>query len=285
MGCWLALLGFRGKPDYLKGMEPCHLDDRAVISLTGPEARAFLQNLITNDVEKLAPGRGLYAALLSPQGKIAFDFLLVEGEGGLLLDVAAASREALLKKLKMYRLRTPVEIAARDELGVYASLTGDAVRRAVSFLDPRHAALPARSIGALAEMPRDLPDAAAYHAVRLDLGVPEGTDFGFEKVFALDGGLDELHAVSFEKGCYVGQELTARMKHRTTSRKRPLPLRTDIALPAPGTMLSQESDIGEIIATHGAQGFASVRLDKWDSTKGTRAGDLAVTLRKPDWLG
>ena len=82
-------------------MEPCHLDDRAVISLTGPEARAFLQNLITNDVEKLAPGRGLYAALLSPQGKIAFDFLLVEGEGGLLLDVAAASREALLKKLNI----------------------------------------------------------------------------------------------------------------------------------------------------------------------------------------
>ncbi len=265
-------------------MEPCRLEDRAVISLTGPEARAFLQNLVTNEVEKLEPGRGLYAALLSPQGKIGFDFLVVASEGGLLLDVAAATREALLKKLKMYRLRTPVEIAARGELGVYAALKGDAVRRAVRFIDPRHPQLPARSIGAVAEMPANLPGATAYHALRLELGVPEGGDFGFEKIFALDGGLDELHAVSFEKGCYVGQELTARMKHRATSRKRPLLLRAAGELPVPGTALAQDGDIGEIITAHGRQGFASVRLDKWDAAKEARAGDVAVTLVKPDWL-
>jgi folate-binding protein YgfZ len=266
-------------------MEPCRLDDRAVISLTGPEARSFLQNLVTNDVEKLEPGRALYAALLSPQGKIGFDFLVVEGEGGLLLDVAAATREALLKKLKLYRLRTKVEIAARDELAVHAALTGDAVRRAVSFRDPRHPALPARSIGAVAEMPADLPDATAYHVARLALGVPEGGDFGFEKIFALDGGLDELHAVSFEKGCYVGQELTARMKHRATSRKRPMLVTADAALPTPGTPVSQDGDVGEIIAAYDTRGFASVRLDKWDAAKDAKAGDVAVKLVKPDWLG
>jgi folate-binding protein YgfZ len=199
--------------------------------------------------------------------------------------VAASAREALLKKLKLYRLRSKVEITPRDELGVYAGLTGDAVRRAVSFIDPRLAALPARSIGAVAEMPAGLPGPEAYHAVRLALGVPEGGDFGFEKIFALDGGLDELHAVSFDKGCYVGQELTARMKHRATTRKRPLLVTADTSLPESGTPVSQDGDIGEIIAVYDGRAFASVRLDKWDATKNSRAGNMAVTLRKPEWLG
>jgi tRNA-modifying protein YgfZ len=270
-------------------MQPCRLDDRAVISLSGTEARGLLQNLVSNDMEKLAPGRGLYAALLSPQGKIAFDFFLVEGDGAILLDAAAAGRETLLKKLKLYRLRSKVEIEARDDHGVYAGLVGDAARRAVSFADPRLAALPARGIGAVAEMPADLPGAAAYHALRLELGVPEGGDFGFEKIFALDGGLDELQAISFDKGCYIGQELTARMKHRATSRKRPLlvngAVMADAALPPPGTAVTQGGDIGEIIAAHGNQGFASIRLDKWDATQDALAGGMAVRLSKPEWLG
>jgi folate-binding protein YgfZ len=266
-------------------MESCQLSDRAVISLSGPEARPFLQNLISNDVGKLAPGRGLYAALLSPQGKIGFDFFLVEGDGALLLDVAAAAREALLKKLKLYRLRAKVEITPREELGVYAGLTGDAVRRAVSFIDPRLAALPARSIGAAAEMPAGLAGPEPYHAARLGLGVPEAADFGFEKIFALDGGLDELHAISFEKGCYVGQELTARMKHRATTRKRPLLVTADTELPAPGTLLTRDgTELGEMIAVYGRQGFASVRLDRLGDALMAQAGDVLVTLTKPEWL-
>jgi folate-binding protein YgfZ len=267
-------------------MESCHLTDRAVISLSGPEARGFLQNLISNDVERLTPGRGIYAALLSPQGKIGFDFFLVEGDGALLLDVAATACEALLKKLKLYRLRAKVEIAPRDELGVYAGLTGDAVRRAVSFIDPRLAALPARSIGALAEMPAGLAGPEAYHAARLALGVPESGDFGFEKIFALDGGLDELHAISFEKGCYVGQELTARMKHRATTRKRPLLVTAQADLPAAGAALTRDGgEVGEIIAAYGRRGFASVRLDRLGDARAALAGGLPVTLIKPEWLG
>ena len=274
-------------------MQPCRLDDRAVISLAGPEARPFLQNLVSNDVEKLAPGRGLYAALLSPQGKIGFDFFLVEGDGAILLDVATDARDALLKKLKLYRLRAKVEIEARDEHGIYAALgthhpptrPTPYSARAVTFADPRLAGLPARSIGAVAEMPAGMPGAATYHALRLELGVPEGGDFGFEKIFALDGGLDELHAISFEKGCYVGQELTARMKHRATSRKRPVPVMGAGDLPLPGTAVTQGSEIGEIIAAHGARGFASVRLDKWDAAQPAQSGDVVVTLIKPNWLG
>src|ERR1700760_1001124 len=130
-------------------MEAAFLDDRAVIAVSGPEARDFLQGLVTNDVVGgLAPGSGLYTALLSPQGKILFDFLVTEGDGALLLDVARDARDTLLKKLKMYRLRTKVEIETRDQLGVYVDLKGHPdnrvvpyADRAVSFADPRLAGL------------------------------------------------------------------------------------------------------------------------------------------------
>ncbi len=276
----------------MKGMEPARLDDRAILALGGPDARDFLQGLVTNDLQKLAPGKALYTALLSPQGKILFDFFVAEGDGALLLDCAAPARDALLKKLRLYRLRAKVELEARDQLGVFAALAGHPddrptpySARAVTFDDPRHADLPRRSIGACAEMPAELPGPQAYHALRLTLGVPEGADFGFEKIFALDAGLAELGGVSFTKGCYVGQELTSRMKHRATSRKRPLCVMAQDALPPPGTPVSQDGDIGEIIAAYDRRGFASIRLDKWDAAREARAGDIAVTLRKPAWLG
>src|SRR3982751_1742406 len=106
-------------------MEAAFLDDRAVIAISGPEARPFLQGLVTNDVAGgLAPGIGLYTALLSPQGKILFDFFVTEGDGALLLDCARGSRDTLLRKLKMYKLRARVDVEARDQLGVYSNLSG-----------------------------------------------------------------------------------------------------------------------------------------------------------------
>src|ERR1700722_13776553 len=148
-------------------MESIHLSDRAVIALEGSEARGFLQGLITNDLDRLAPGQGIYTALLTPQGKILFDFLIAEGDGALLLDCAATHAEALVKKLKQYRLRAKIEIAVRPQLGVYAGLTGRPGARAISFPDPRLAQLGPRSIGALAERPAELPGPAIYHATRL----------------------------------------------------------------------------------------------------------------------
>jgi folate-binding protein YgfZ len=276
-------------------MEPAHLEDRAVIAISGPQARDFLQGLVTNDVAGgLAPGTGLYAALLSPQGKILFDFLITEGEGAVLIDVATESQEALLKKLRLYRLRAKVEIEARDQLGVYLDLQGHPgnrptpyADRAITFCDPRLAALGTRSIGAKAEMPAELHSSAAYHAARLALGVPEGGDFGFEKIFALDAGLDELNGVSFTKGCYIGQELTSRMKHRATSRKRILQVAADAPLPPIGTAIEiGTGEVGEIISTYGANGFALVRLDRLNETPGpAAAGGIAVALTRPAWLG
>ncbi len=275
-------------------MEPGILDDRAVLAISGPQAREFLQGLVTNDViGGLAPGSGLYTALLSPQGKILFDFLVTEGDGALLLDVARGAAEALLRKLKMYRLRAKVDVELREPLGVYLNLAGHPdnrptpyADRAITFIDPRLAALGRRSIGAMAEMPANLAGPRAYHEHRIALGVPEGTDFGFEKTFALDAGLDELNGVSFTKGCYIGQELTSRMKHRATSRKRILTVAADAALPAPGASVTRgDTDIGELVAVYGSHGFALVRLDRLEETSGdVRIGEIQVALTKPAWL-
>lgn len=267
-------------------MEPVHLKDRAVIALEGGEARDFLQGLITNDLGRLAPQTGLYAALLTPQGKILFDFLVTEGDGAVLLDCPADRAEALAKRLTMYRLRAKIGIAIRPQLTVYAGLTGRPAERAVTFPDPRLAMLGPRSIGAAAEMPDFLEGPATYHAERLALGVPEGADFGSDKIFALDAGLDELHGVAFDKGCYVGQELTARMKHRGTARKRILSVKADGLLPPAGTAITSATlEVGEIISTYGSQGFALVRLDRLDEAKASlTAGSIAVTLTRPPWL-
>src|SRR5262252_9153233 len=118
-------------------MPGAHLEDRAVVAVSGAEARSFLQGLITNDIERLAPGKGLYAALLTPQGKILFDFFLVEGDGAILIDCLATARDALIKRLSMYRLRAKVTIESRNQLAVLAEWGGGAARHAIAYPDPR----------------------------------------------------------------------------------------------------------------------------------------------------
>jgi hypothetical protein len=267
-------------------MPVVHLEDRAVIAVTGPEARSFLQGLITNDIERLAPGTGVYAALLTPQGKILFDFFLVEGDGAILIDCLAASRDALLKRLSMYKLRAKVTLEPRDQLAVLAEWAGGHAKYAIAYPDPRVAALGTRAIVANGEMRVGLLPALAYHAHRVALGIPEAADFGSDKMFALDADLDELHAVDFQKGCYIGQELTARMKHRGTARKRLLAF-AGAPLPAPETAVrAGDKDIGEITATYGDRGFALIRLDRLDEAQGApvSAGSSVVELIKPSWL-
>lgn len=265
------------------------LEDRSVVVLSGPEARPFLQGLITNDIEKVGPGRAIYAALLTPQGKILFDFLVAEGDGALLLDCHRDHRDGLVKRLSMYRLRARVQIEARDQLVVEAGLTGTPAKRGVTFADPRLAELGHRTIGTLAEVPDSAARAQTYHHHRLDLGVPEARDFGSDRMFALDADLDELHAIDFNKGCYVGQELTARMKHRGTARKRLLPVATEdgSALPDGDDPVTADGRaLGEVVSSHGARGFALIRLDKLDEAAGValQAGEKPVVLTRPAWL-
>lgn len=273
-----GLLGNGGANDYLGNMsQAACLTDRAVLSVSGPEAKSFLQGLITNDVEAAEPDKPIYAALLTPQGKVLFDFLLFERNGALLMDVTASQRDALQKRLTMYRLRAKVDISARDDLAVMADWS-------TAGSDPRNSALGSREIVAA----NIAGHAAGYLTHRLSLGIPEGTDFGQDRMFALDAGLDELHGVAFDKGCYVGQELTARMKHRGTARKRLLPIETldGATLPDIGSPIAAGGhDIGEISSVYGARGFALIRLDRLDKADAaTRAGDIAVRIVKPSWL-
>jgi folate-binding protein YgfZ len=262
------------------------LEDRSIVAVSGPEARPFLQSLITNDIEKLAPRRAIHAALLTPQGKILFDFLIAEGDAAILIDCARASRDALVKRLTMYRLRAKVEIEARDQLAVLVGLTGRPTERGLTFEDPRLAALGHRTIGASAEMPNVPLGPEAYHKHRLELGVPEGGDFGSDKIFALDAGLDELHAVDFEKGCYVGQELTARMKHRGTARKRLLLVDGEDGLATGVELRAGGLNIGEVVSVHGQRGFALVRLDRLEEAAGAQveADGVRVSVTKQAWL-
>jgi len=255
------------------------LTDRAVISVEGDEARAFLQGLITNDANALKPGRSLYAALLTPQGKILFDFIVNETESEFLLDCLAAARDALVRRLTLYKLRARVQIAPRDDLGVYYG---------EGLSDPRLEALGERAIlnrGAV----ESRPGTDAYRERRLDHGVPEGEDFGSGKMFALDADLDELQAISFEKGCYVGQELTARMKHRGTDRKRLVAVASTDGKSLPGRdvpITAGIRELGMITSVYGDRGFALMRLDRLAEAAGEpmEAGGIEIEVRHQNWL-
>ena len=267
-------------------MPIAHLEDRAVIAITGAQARPFLQGLITNDVEQLDSGKGLYAALLTPQGKILFDFFLVEGDGAILIDCWAASRDALVKRLTLYKLRSKVAIEIRDQLAVLALWEGAGARQAISYPDPRLFELGQRAIIAMGEMPADHVSSKEYQQHRLALGVPESADFGSDRMFALDADLDELHAIDFNKGCYVGQELTARMKHRGTARKRLLPVEFAPSGTREPSVTMDGRDIGEITSDYGRRGFAQIRLDRLSEAGAAvpHAGSQTVKLIKPSWL-
>ena len=271
------------------------LENRAVIALSGAETRDFLQGLITNDMEASGEGRAIYAALLTPQGKILFDFFVMpHGENNWLIDCAASRAGDLIKRLMLYRLRAKLDIAGRPDLAV-AALWNDggaiAVQRdAVLYPDPRLRELGFRMIGiktTLAEATRNLAP-ADYNTHRLKLGVPDSDDLPPDQVFALDAGFEELTGVSFKKGCYVGQEVTARMKHRASARKRFLiaDILGEIAF---GTPIEAEGrELGTLASGKNGHALALVRLDRLEDAQGKHVPIIAagqeIILRKPGWL-
>lgn len=263
------------------------LTDRALLAVSGTGVQTFLQGLITNDIARLSPDAPLYAALLTPQGKILFDFLLYQDGSAILLDCEAAAAASLGKRLSLYRLRAKVDIAARDDLAVMAHWGSDE-RPPDSWADPRLAALGARALLPKSSLGVALHSDEAYTRHRLDLGVPEGHDFGENTIFALDADLEELHGVAFDKGCYVGQELTARMKHRSTARKRLMPVDADgAALPAAGSGITAgDREIGTLMSVYHDRGFALVRLDRLaEATEMVfNAAGIPVRIVRPAWL-
>jgi tRNA-modifying protein YgfZ len=236
------------------------LTDRGVARVEGPDAASFLQGLLTNDVEKLGDGQSRYAALLSPQGKILFDFLVFrESAESFLIDVPADRIADLVKRLGFYKLRAQVTVAdASAGLAVVASPKGEPA-------DPRAPGLGARRIVARDRAPPPDPEGrAAYEARRIALGVPQGGfDFAYGDAFPHDANMDLLNGVDFAKGCYVGQEVVSRMKHRGTSRKRIARVTLDGPAPPPGApVLDGELAVGALGTAAGSEALALLRLDR-----------------------
>ncbi len=247
------------------------LADRGVVRVEGEDAPAFLQGLLTNDVLGLAAGEARFAALLTPQGKILFDFLVLRAPGAppsFWLDCPAALAGDLAKRLSIYKLRAKVTIKEETAaFGVIAAWGDAAVLPvdALAYADPRAAALGRRAI---------LPRAAAegfgqaglpsYEAERIAAGVPKGgVDFPYGDAFPHDADMDLFNGVDFAKGCYVGQEVVSRMKHRGEARKRVVKVRLAGAAPAPGAPVTDGAlAVGALGAAAGDQALALIRIDR-----------------------
>lgn len=254
------------------------LSSRAVIAVSGPDWRSFLQGLLTQDVETLAPGELRFAGLLTPQGKLLYDLFVAGTEDGALLDVQADQRDALIQRLTIYRLRAKVTLETSDRpvLAVF----GGAVAGEGLYADPRLPALGARAYDA---RPANA-DEDAYDAHRLALGVPGPADWGQEKTYPIEANFDLLAGIDFKKGCFVGQETTSRMKRRGTIKNRMLPITFDGPPPAFGAeVLAGELRAGEVLGGREGRALALLRLDRIDGEALTVEG-RPVRVERPDWI-
>jgi folate-binding protein YgfZ len=281
-------------------MRAALLTHRAVIRITGADAVRFLNGLVTSEVAALVPDEARFAALLTPQGKIIADFLLVavaEGEGGgFLIDAPQALAEELLKRLAFYRLRAKVDIAARPDLAVAVALEGAPDDLGLAYDDPRAAGLGTRVVlpaegaqAALAAAGFSPAPEDEWQARRIAQGVPEGgKDFSYGDTFPHEADMDQLAGVDFEKGCFIGQEVVSRMQHRGTARNRVVPVAYDGAAPLPGIEAKVgERNVGFMGSATGGRGLAMLRLDRvaegMASGETLSAGGVPLTLAKPAW--
>jgi hypothetical protein len=281
------------------------LEDRAVLAIAGPDRASFLQGLISNDATRVSDERAIYAAFLTAQGKYLHDFMLVERDEAFWLDGEAARLADLKRRLSMYRLRAKVTLDERPDLAVAAILDGSALGLStepgaarvlddgIGFTDPRLPALGARAI-----LPRDdvrtvlsaagltEGEFAEYDRRRLALGIPDGSrDLVLDKTILLEAGFDELNGVDWNKGCYIGQELTARTKYRGLIKKRLFPVRIDGPAPAPGTLVMQDGhEAGEMRSSCDGAGLALLRLEDVAKAAPFAAGDARIEPNTPKWM-
>tara|TARA_R110002012_G_scaffold214112_1_gene385230 strand:+ start:531 stop:1529 length:999 start_codon:yes stop_codon:yes gene_type:complete len=286
------------------------LPNRAVIRISGADRIDFLQGLVTNNVEKISPEQSGYGALLTPQGKFLFDFFMYyQDDNSLLVECEGGERaENLFKKLRMYKLRAKVELTdVSEDYDVFAvfgdtALTSLALPqqagatapfgKGIKAVDPRLAAmgcrilLPTGEESALAGIGAIQSTPDAYHARRVRLGLPNGSEeLEVDKAILLENGFEELNGVDFKKGCYMGQELTARTKYRGLVRKRLLPIEIDGPTPEIGSLImNNDREAGTIKSIHGTAGLAMIRLERISDGASLKAGDATITVKVPDWV-
>jgi hypothetical protein len=282
------------------------LPGRALLAVAGEDRRLFLQGLVSNDMTKVSGTRAVHAALLTAQGKYLHDFFVVEEGERLLLDGEAGRLADLKRRLSLYKLRSKVTVAEAPEMRVAAAFgpgTAGALGLAeepgaaapfgggVAFVDPRLGVLGARLFipetgmealrtAGFAEAPFE-----EYERMRLEHGIPDGSrDLELEKSILLESGFDELNGVDWQKGCYIGQELTARTKYRGLIKKRLLPVRIEGPAPAPGTILRQDGkEVGEMRSSLGDRGLALVRLEALERGTPLEADGARLVPERPAW--
>ena len=269
------------------------LKDRALISVSGPDAEHFLQNILTTDLDTLGPGQAKPGALLAPQGKILFDFLISRaGDNSFWVDCRADIADDFVRRLMLYRLRAKAEIAKQDQVVVTVAWGDDSTASSsdsTALADTRFRDVAvSRAYGGGA---RDGGDPDGWKAVRIANGVAEsGSDYQLGDAFPHDVLLDETGGVGFKKGCYIGQEVVSRMHHRGTARRRVVIVSGSAELPTSGTELTVGGKpIGTLGSTAGNMGLAIVRIDRAGEAIAEeapiRAGDIDVTVSLPAWSG
>ncbi len=299
----------KDRPMPLSKMKFAHLADRAVLEVGGEGAKAFLQGLICNNIDKLdtQPPFGqpaIFTGLLTPQGKILFDFFVVQSGANYLIECAADKADELLKRLMFYRLRAKVDLSKRGDLGVVAGWLTDGIalvtensdlsvmnKMEAAFDDPRLTELGLRFLVPTGQASHHdysghEPD---YHAHRIAQAVPEGgKDYNWSDIFPHDACFDLLNGVDFKKGCYVGQEVVSKMHHKATLRKRFALVEAEEDLPAQGAEIKGgESLIGVLGSVAGKQALSLIRLDRAQKVveKGNsfEVESVKVKLVKPQW--
>lgn len=260
-----------------------HLPGRGVVAVSGADRVAFLNGLVSNDVARAVPGQAVWAALLTPQGRYLADFFILAEDGMLLLDTPAEAVAGLVTRLRRYRLRAAVEVADVSETySVYAAWNGMPPKVPVTAPDPRLAEAGYRSLSQ--EKLAANASAGDYAAFRLSLGLPDGPpDLEPEKTLLLEAGFDELGGVDWEKGCYMGQELTARTKYRGLVKRRLVPVSLSEAAPEAGTpVLAEGAEVGTLRSAAGQLALANLRLDALQ--KPMLAGNALVRVKLPAWM-
>ncbi|MDE2238480.1 MAG: folate-binding protein YgfZ [Rhodospirillales bacterium] len=259
------------------------LPHRGVLELSGADRVAFLNGLVSNEVSRATPGRAVWAAMLTPQGKYLVDFFIFSDGERLLLDVPVAEIPALAQKLRRYKLRSAVEIKdVSGDLKVFAAWDGMPPPVPLTAADPR---LPKAGYRCLSE--DEVPcnaTAEDYAAHRIGLGLPDGApDLEPDKTLLLEAGFDELSGVDWEKGCYMGQELTARTKYRGLIKRRLMPVKLgQPGLKAGTPILADGQEAGTLRSGAGNLALATLRLDAMD--KKLAADGVEITPRPPSWM-
>ena len=286
-----------------------HLTNRGIISVTGSNSRDFLQGIISNDITLVSPNKTIYAALLTPQGKYLFDFFISQSGEKLLIECEKDRVPDLMKRLRIYKLRANADLVDETETYSIFAIWGDDAAQATGlhnerglaheisggtqFIDPRLNTAGVRSVLPIEAAEAQLQSLAAkpastsdYDLHRLKLGLPDASrDLVVDKAILIESGFDELNGVDWNKGCYMGQELTARTKYRGLVKKRLISVFIEGAAPEPGTpIMVGDKNAGEMRSSNAGHGIALLRLDQLNNEAAEYICDQAILRpNKPTW--